>query len=695
MSIPAIEALIERVIGKASSKFKLEMIENHKGEDWFELKSIQDLVLIRGSSKSALVSGFHWYLKHQCHLHRSWCGNRLSLSLPLPILDEPIRKQTPFSLRYNLNYCTYSYSMPFWDWNRWEQELDFMSMNGINLMLTVTGQEEVWRRTLLRLNYSEQEIAEYLCGPAFFAWQWMQNLTSWGGPLPKWWYSEQAELARKIRNRMKELGIEAVVQGFSGMVPQNFTTKFANAAPVDQGIWCEFDRPFLLLPDDPMYKPVASIYYEELHALYGTDVHYYSIDPFHEGGHAEGVDIAQYAEQVEQSLLEHDSQAIWVLQAWEGNPKPELLAAISTQRTLILDLWCESKPAWKETDAFQGHPWIWNMIQNYGGKNGLYGNLNTIATAPREAIQHSSAGDLRGVGMAMEGIGTNPIMYDLLADMVWGEETPELNEWLKGYIVRRYGEVPASAHNAWSLLKDSVYSSEGVQQGAAESILCARPALEIEHVSTWGPKYIHYDVENVREACRQLYMAFDACGTSEGYLYDLVDVTRQTLADLSREKHKQMVEAYQVRDVPNFECKSRLFLQLLADQDQLLRTRKEFMLGPWLEEARARGRTEEEKRNFEYNARTLITLWGPASSSIKLHDYSHREWSGLLSSFYAPRWSIYIDALRQSLLMNQPLVEPNWYTWEEHWTREYNCPFPTEPEGSVRDIVENIIQTYL
>ncbi|OAB36871.1 hypothetical protein PMSD_11240 [Paenibacillus macquariensis subsp. defensor] len=181
--------MIERVIGQEkASQFRLETIDQEKGQDVFELESEGGAVVLKGSSGTALASGFHWYLKHTCKAHLSWCGNNLELPDELPKLDEPIRLATPYMYRYYLNYCTFSYSMPFWDWDRWETEIDRMAMNGINLALSIVGQEEVWRRTLLRVGYQEHEVSEFVCGPAFFAWQWMQNMTSWGGPLPEWWF---------------------------------------------------------------------------------------------------------------------------------------------------------------------------------------------------------------------------------------------------------------------------------------------------------------------------------------------------------------------------------------------------------------------------------------------------------------------------------------------------------------------------
>lgn len=48
--------------------------------------------------------------------------------------------------RYYQNVCTQSYSFVWWDWARWEQEIDWMALNGINLALAWSGQEAIWQR---------------------------------------------------------------------------------------------------------------------------------------------------------------------------------------------------------------------------------------------------------------------------------------------------------------------------------------------------------------------------------------------------------------------------------------------------------------------------------------------------------------------------------------------------------------------
>ena len=60
--------------------------------------------------------------------------------------------------------------MVFWDWSRWQQEIDWMAMNGINLPLAFTGQESIWRMVYSELGLTQKELDVHFAGPAFLAW---------------------------------------------------------------------------------------------------------------------------------------------------------------------------------------------------------------------------------------------------------------------------------------------------------------------------------------------------------------------------------------------------------------------------------------------------------------------------------------------------------------------------------------------
>lgn len=190
--------MLERIDKGASNKFVVEL---HKSpNDFFELDRKGDKVVIRGNTYINIATGINWYLKYHAGIHLSWNGMYASLPDVLPPVLRKERHETNLALRYDFNYCTYSYSMAFWDWKRWEKELDWMALHGINLPLAAVGHECVWRNLLLRLGFSKQQINNFIAGPAFLAWWEMNNLEGWGGPNPDSWYEQQEALQKRYCN---------------------------------------------------------------------------------------------------------------------------------------------------------------------------------------------------------------------------------------------------------------------------------------------------------------------------------------------------------------------------------------------------------------------------------------------------------------------------------------------------------------
>lgn len=72
--------------------------------------------------------------------------------------------------RYYQNVCTAGYSSTWWQWEQWERNIDWMALNGINLALAFHGQEAIWERVYLQLNFTREEINEQFGGPAFLPW---------------------------------------------------------------------------------------------------------------------------------------------------------------------------------------------------------------------------------------------------------------------------------------------------------------------------------------------------------------------------------------------------------------------------------------------------------------------------------------------------------------------------------------------
>lgn len=662
--------LAHRVVPWMDGKLILIRIPKERGDDVFDLRTEGSKLVIRASDPSSAAMGLNYYLRYYCHRSMSLVGNNLAPAKVLPELARSVHRTSRFKYRYFLNYCTFNYSFAFADWPAWERELDWMALNGINLALAVNGTEAVWENTLRRFGYNDAEILQFIPGPAYTAWWLMGNLEGWGGPVTQRMIDDRVGLEKKVLARMRELGIEPVMQGFYGMVPASLAKKFPDARILGQGPAHSFRRPPILLSSDPLFVKMASVYSEEMSKLYGP-LRFYGGDLFHEGGNAEGLDLASLGRGVQDAMLKANPEAVWVLQGWEGNPKQGLLDGLSPAHTLILNLTGDD---WEKRKGFGGFPWIWGVVNDYGDNTGMFGELPEIASEPARAKTGPYGASMAGVGALMEGTNNNPVVYELLFDAAWMNKPVDLREWIRDYVKWRYGEDTPELDHAWQLLLETVYKSP-----RSESIFCARPSLAVKGVSTWGSIKVPYDEAKLEEAAREFLKGGDRLRGVDAYQYDAVNLVRQVLSNRGLEAYHKMVTAYQAHDVAGFEAARQEFLKLLRSEESLLRTRREFMLGTWLAAAKAMGHTKEEKDLCEKNARTLMTYWGPDDPATDVHDYAFREWSGLLEEYYLPRWEMFVEDLG-ARLRGRPGREINCFEFEHKWTEERK-DYPVDPLG--------------
>lgn len=686
-----ITGLLERIDKGASRKFVIERLKGEK--DFFELDQKGNKVVVRGNNYVSIATGINWYLKYYAGINLSWNGMQADLPEVLPPVLKKERHETDLKLRYDFNYCTFSYSMAFWDWKRWEQEIDWMALHGINLPLAMVGTDVVWKNVLEELGYTREEINAFIAGPGFQAWWLMNNLEGWGGPNPDSWYERQEELQKRILKRMREYGIEPVLPGYSGMVPHNAKDRLGlNVA--DPGRWNGYPRPAFLQPTDPQFERIAALYYREMTRLYGK-VSYYSMDPFHEGGNTSGVDLEAAGKAIWKAMKQANPRAAWVVQAWGANPRPQMIRNLPAGDMVALDLFSESRPQWGDPasswyrkEGFGQHDWLFCMLLNYGGNVGLHGKMAHLIEEFYKAKDSSFGKTLKGVGMTMEGIENNPVMYELLCELPWREQRFSKDEWLEGYLKARYGKSDSQVSQAWMLLSNTIYNcpAASTQQGTHESILCARPSWKAYQVSSWSEMSDYYDPADVIRAAGMMVDAAERFRGNNNFEYDLVDIVRQAVAEKGRLMYRVLVDAYKAGDRELFILSSDRFLRLILMQDRLLATRSEFKVGRWLESARNLGSTEEEKDWYEWNARVQITTWGNrvAADDGGLHDYAHREWNGLLRDFYYLRWKTWLDEQLKSFEGGQPKAI-DFYALEEPWTLKHNS-YASETEGNPVDI---------
>lgn len=132
--------VIERLVGNRAVDFQLSLVEskNHQ-TDWFEIETTDNLVKIKASNNTAICYAAYNFLRDIGAVLVSWEGNKVNLPKSWPKYSK--KGDTPFKYREYLNACTFGYTTPWWDWKRWEQEIDWMALHGINLPTAMEGQE--------------------------------------------------------------------------------------------------------------------------------------------------------------------------------------------------------------------------------------------------------------------------------------------------------------------------------------------------------------------------------------------------------------------------------------------------------------------------------------------------------------------------------------------------------------------------
>jgi len=701
----ASDNLLQRILPKHANQFVVEQIDTFS-KDTFQVSSRNGKIVLAGNNGVSIASALYYYLNEYCHCQITWNGENLNLPAKLPVVPSKIKKSSPYEYRYYLNYCTYNYSMSWWDWQRWEKEIDWMALHGINMPLAITGEEYVWNEVYKEMGFTDKELSTFFCGPSYFSWFWMGNLDGWGGPLPVSWMISHKDLQLKILKRERELGMKPVLSAFTGHVPAAFRQKYPNAK-LKQTNWNNgFSDTYILDSEDPLFAQIGKKYLEKQTEIFGTD-HLYSADTFNENEPPSDNPefLSKLSARVYDGMHQADPKAVWVMQGWlffsdrkfwHAPQIKSLLDAVPNDRMIILDLITEYEPVWKRTEAYYGKPWIWNMLHNFGGNISLFGQMETVASQPAAALNDTQSGKLKGIGLTMEAIEQTPVLYELMTANTWRSTPISLNQWLSQYIRNRYGkgtkESNANMLKAWQVLKNTVYNGKEIRDGA-ESILTGRPTMD--SATRWTKTKLNYERRELIPALDLFVKSSAAYGKSDGFQYDIVDLTRQVLANYARPLQVKWVKAYENKDLVTFRKYSNQYLELIDDMDKLLATRKDFLLGKWIADARRCGNTDAEKALYEQNARNLITLWGDADSP--LHEYSCRQWSGLMTDFYKVRWQKFFAAtalaMESGKLVDVAAFDKEIAQWEWKWVNVQKS-YPKQTSGNSIDVAKILYLKY-
>lgn len=672
----AVKDLIQRIIGETADNIMLIDAFQSDTSDAYQVSARNGIIKILGNSTIAFSRGFYDYLKNACNSQITWSGSNLNIPSELPDYESG-KITSPYPLRLYYNVCTFGYTTAFWNWERWERELDWMALHGINMPLAMIGQEAVWQKVWNSHGISNEALQNYFTGPAFLPWHRMGNINKHAGPLPQSWINNNKELQKKILNRMRELGMKPVVPAFSGFVPKEFADVHKDANIIKLAPWTGFDESFgtyILHPNSQYFREIGKQFIELYKKEYG-EVSYYLADSFNElkvpvSEERRYEELADFGNAVYESIRAGDPAGIWVMQGWlfyndsqfwDQASVKALLSKIPDDQMIIIDLANEYFEGWKQHEGFYGKKWIYSIIHNFGGSTKLFGDLEFLSEHPSKMNAFQSKGNLSGFGLSPEGIENNEVVYELLTDIAWTRDAFNIYEWLSNYSRSRYGGFNKDLFSSWGILNKNIYASFSLTN---VFLYQRRPSVTIRHSNA--------DPEELFSAA-SLFLKADTLKYNPLYRSDLADIIgnlagykidRLIRHFISMHKLGETVE----RDIAFHDAKR------LADKlDMLMGLQPNRSLVNWIDDARRWGSGPAEKNYFESNAKLQVTVWG----GPYLSEYAAKVWSGLIKDYYFARWERLYDSLRTGSAIDLS-------NWEENWINE---PYVRESQKDI-DLIQ-------
>ncbi|MBO4606043.1 MAG: alpha-N-acetylglucosaminidase [Bacteroidales bacterium] len=650
--VSAARALAGRLMPREASHFKF--VRTSEAVQAFTISSDKGKIVIAAPDANTMAVGLNYYLKNWCDVTVSWyAADKVVLPAELPLPQEPLRVESRVPERFFLNYCTFGYSLVWWQWKDWERLIDWMALNGVNRPLAITGQEAVWQKVWREMGMSDEQICAYFTAPPFLPWQRMMNIDRWMGPLPQGWIDSQAKLQKQIVRRERELGMKPVLTAFSGHIPADMKELLPGADIRPVSLWDGFGeecRTYILHPDDPNFARIQKLFLEEQTKMFGTD-HIYGLDIFNEvdffeSGPWDPAELSRISHHVYETLSAVDQDAIWLQMGWmmyydRAHWTPEIikayLSSVPQGRVIMLDYFLEKSMIWDYTEGFYGQPYYLCFLGNFGGNTLIEGDFDDIG--PR--IEKTMAeGAPAGLGCTLEGFGISPYLYEYVLDKAWASPLSD-GQWIEKLADRRDGHGNADVREAWKLLLHDAYVKPAVS--SAGSRLCNRPSFDPNHPApTWA--YSACDPEILERAFSLL--AHSGC-EGDAIRFDLVALGTKVMENRFDAYIDALRLAYSQKDAVAMEDILDEAEGFMEDMEALLASDGRFSLQGWIDAARAMGRTPAEKDYYERSGRTLLASWGGAG---QLTDYAARQWSGLFLNYYKVRWDMFAEEALQAVL---------------------------------------------
>lgn len=631
-------ALVNRITPKIADKFKFEVIDDDNGHDVCEFYGEDGKIVIRGNNNVALAHAYGNYIEQYCNTYITHCGSDMIDVSLAPLPREHFKKTILHNKRVYLDYITSSNSTWMWNWKRWEKEIDFMAMQGINMALNIVGNDAILYNTLVRIGLSERSAAYFVSGPAFYAWQITGKIDMYIPRNDFTSYDEQLTLAKKIFNRMNELDISPILSSFNGQISKKIIKLFGKVKNYKNEQWADFPTTYKTDILDNCFKKIFSEYMFFQEENIGK-ADYYMCNYLCNFNAKTGKPKYMRSIGSEFDRLMNfcvDSDHPCVVFPSDGYNR-FFLEGISKCDKLVLDLDGSQHDV---TNFFDGNDCVIGNSHNNSSHISLRGDVHKLVKNEYLKI-YKEHDNVKGVGFFPELLEQNPFYHELMFKIMTCSGKQNLSDFIKDYSVGRYGEENENIIEAYNILIRTCYSEKNSETDIG-SAMCARPAPMLRHTAPYDKIEVAYDNKELFECIRLL---LNSKNKTHNMLYTLVFVVRQALDNYAYEIYKTIMDSYLSRDKQTFDENSRKFLDVFYDLDELLRSLEETNSYAIFQKLKSGCKNDQDEISTTLNYLASHTIWGPLTLDCQRYDCCWIVLSDFIVEYYASRWEKFFEYL--------------------------------------------------
>ena len=612
---------IKRNTPRICDSFILKTIEPDGEFDCYEVYAEDGKIVLAGNSNLSLAMAYYRYLSEFCGIIITSGDYDISTLGTAPLPDRKITCTVKQKIRARTSYEFFALEGNYWGFDRWEKEIDFMAMHGINTPLQPVGFDGVLYKTLVDFGLDDKLCLEFSSGPAYIMRQLTGNVAGFNAVNSRDYLERKIYIGRMITEREKELGMSPVLPASLPSVPFSLRKKYIKMDIFKAPLWYNLPPIFYIKPENAFYQLFCGGFIRKQRELLG-DTKTFFFEPLYEVNH-KGYNsfLSEFAYSLSKMLNDFDPEAVCYTHLSAINS--EFFKDVEGTKFIFIN-------DNNNTELIKGKRYINAIKGNYYGRTTIYGDIEKVCK-----YLMSDENSL-GTALELDTFRENPLYCAAALKALTANEPFDSDSLAADFARKRY-KTDEFCDDIVKL-KNLCYNSDTV----TGSILCARPTTKTEHCAPFDTFEKSYDYRELFSLAKNILD--NPARKNDALRADIQSIIRQSLSDFAYPVYLKSTQFFRDKNVRNFEQASNLFLEICEDVDRLLKTREETNLSTKYEEAHSLGETKDEREQIDINFLMLHTIWGPFDHTI-LYDIAWAEWGGLVKDYYAARWHMYFRSL--------------------------------------------------